>query len=138
MVAADGSGGAIVAWQDSRSNVDDDVYAQGIGGDGSTTTGVGPSRPPSNLVVGPGYPNPFTHEAFFDVTLDQESAVSVDVFDVAGRKVRSIDMKSIPTGATRLTFDGLDDRARALPSGVYFYRVHAGGESMTRKMVIAR
>jgi flagellar hook assembly protein FlgD len=72
------------------------------------------------------------------VTLEGDSPVSIEVFDVAGRKVRSIDMKSIPAGATRLTFDGLDDRARALPSGVYFYRVHAGGESMTRKMVITR
>jgi hypothetical protein len=31
-----------------------------------------------------------------------------------------------------------DDRGTALPSGVYFFRVHAGAESVTKKMVITR
>jgi hypothetical protein len=41
-------------------------------------------------------------------------------------------------GVWPLRFDGHDDHARALPSGVYFYRVRAAGETATRKLVIAR
>jgi hypothetical protein len=37
-----------------------------------------------------------------------------------------------------MRFDGHDDAGRLLPSGVYFYRVHAGAETVTEKMVIAR
>jgi hypothetical protein len=37
-----------------------------------------------------------------------------------------------------LSFDGRDDAGRLLPSGVYFYRVHANGTTVSRKMVIAR
>ena len=141
-IAADGTGGAIVAWQDLRNgnenNDDDDIYAQHVPGDGLIPTAVRPMMPAASLSVGASYPNPFTAETSFDVTLRKESAVSVDIFDAAGRRVRSIDVGRIPAGAARLTFNGHDDRARALPSGVYFYRVHAGGETVTKKMVIAR
>jgi flagellar hook assembly protein FlgD len=64
--------------------------------------------------------------------------VSIDVFDVAGHRVRSINERHVPAGASQLTFDGRDDHAHTLPSGVYFYRVHAGSETVTKKMVIAR
>lgn len=137
-IAGDGGGGAIVAWQDSRSGNDDDIYAQRVPADGLVPTAVRPITPAASLSVGASYPNPFAAETSFNVTLRRESPVSVEVFDAAGRRVRSIDMGRMLAGATRLTFDGLDGRAHALPSGVYFYRVHAGSETVTRKMVIAR
>ena len=141
-IAADGTGGAIVAWQDLRNgnvnNDDDDIYAQHVPGDGLIPTAVRPMTPTASFSVGASYPNPFTAETSFDLTLRNESAVSVEVFDAAGRRVRAIDMGRVRAGAARLTFDGRDDRAHALPSGVYFYRVHAGGETVTKKMVIAR
>lgn len=141
VLAADGTGGAIVAWQDLRNgnenNDDDDIYAQRVNA-GGFPTAVRPTTPAANLSVGESYPNPFTAETSFDVTLRGESAMSIEVFDAAGRRVRSIDMGRIPAGVTQLAFDGLDNRAHALPSGVYFYRVHAGSETVTKKMVIAR
>jgi len=141
-IAADGSGGAIVAWQDLRNgnenNDDDDIYAQHVPGDGLVPTAVRPMTPAARLSVSSGYPNPSSAATWFDVTLRSESTVSVEVFDVAGRRVRTIAMGRMHAGPARLTFDGLDDRARTLPSGVYFYRVHAGAETVTKKMVIAR
>ena len=141
-IAADGSGGAIVAWQDLRNgnenNDDDDIYAQHVPGDGLVPTAVRPMTPAARLSVSSGYPNPSSAATWFDVTLRSESTVSVEVFDVAGRRVRTIAVGRMHAGPARLTFDGLDDRAHMLPSGVYFYRVHAGTETVTKKMVIAR
>lgn len=141
-VAEDGAGGAIVAWQDLRNgnenNDDDAIYAQHVPGDGLIPTAVRSMTPAANLSVGASYPNPFTAETSFDVTLRNESALSIEVFDVAGRRVRAIDLGRVHAGPARLTFDGLDERAHALPSGVYFYRIRAGSETVTKKMVIAR
>jgi hypothetical protein len=137
-IVTDGAGGAIVAWQDVRNGNDDDIYAQHVSGNGAIPTVVTGMTPALSLIVGDNYPNPFAAETSFDLTTNRASAVSVEVFDAAGRKVRSIDMGRTPAGATRLAFDGLDDHAHALPSGVYFYRVHAAGETVTKKMVIAR
>jgi hypothetical protein len=139
-IISDGNGGAIVAWDDlaNEDDGDDDIYATRVSGNGAIPTAVRPVTPPANLSIGASYPNPFTAEMSLDVTLRNESAVSVEVFDVAGRRVRGTELGRVPAGPTRLTFDGLDDRKHALPSGVYFYRVHAGGDTVTKKIVIAR
>ena len=89
-------------------------------------------------MVGDNFPNPFSSMTTFNLTLHQESTVKADVFDVAGHRVRTIDLGHLGTGPAQLQFDGLADGNRALPSGVYFLRVRAGGEIATRKMVIAR
>jgi hypothetical protein len=126
------------AWQDFRIDVKGDIYSVRLQGSGTVPTGVGASTPPLSMTLSESYPNPFSAGAAFDLTLAHDAAVKVDVFDAAGRRVRSFDFGRLRAGATRLSFDGRDDDARALPSGVYFYRVRAGTETMTKKMVIAR
>jgi hypothetical protein len=64
--------------------------------------------------------------------------VTIDVFDVAGRRVRALEVKGAKAGWNRVPFAGRDDRDRPLASGVYFYRVKAAGATITKKMVIAR
>jgi hypothetical protein len=131
-------GGAIFTWQDFRNDIKGDVYAQRLQGSGTVPTGVGGTTPALSMAVGDNYPNPFSTRTAVTLTLGREAAVNVEVFDAAGRRVRAIDVGHRSAGAHALYFDGLDDRAGPLPSGVYFYRVHAGSESVTKKMVIAR
>ena len=138
IVASDGNHGAFITWTDRRSGSDDDVYGQHVDGSGQLITAVGGSVPAAHVVVGESRPNPFSDGMAVDVTLNRAAAVSIDVFDVAGHRVRTLNAGRLDAGVTRLTFDGRDDHAHALPSGVYFYRVHAGADVVTKKMVIAR
>ncbi|HET6462740.1 MAG TPA: T9SS type A sorting domain-containing protein, partial [Candidatus Krumholzibacteria bacterium] len=64
--------------------------------------------------------------------------VRVDIYDVAGRRVRNVLVPAREKGWNTLRISARDDRGAALPSGVYFYKVHAGSETVTKKMVIAR
>ena len=73
-----------------------------------------------------------------DLDLPADANVSVEVYDVAGREVRSIEAIPVSAGTRHMTFDGRDDEGRLLPSGVYFYRVTANNSTSTRKMVIER
>ena len=130
-------GGAIFTWQDFRSDVKGDVYAARFTGSGSTPSSVNGATP-SLVMLGENYPNPFSGATTFDLTLHQESTVKAEVFDVAGHRVRTMDMGHRGAGASQLVFDGLGERATPLPSGVYFLRVRAGSEIVTRKMVLAR
>ena len=57
---------------------------------------------------------------------------------MAGRRVGNVDVKGAAAGWTRVPFAARDGAGRALPSGVYFYRVRAGATTVTSKMVIAR
>jgi len=129
------SGGtnAFVTWQDRRSG-GWDIYAFVM----SVATGVGDTPALSALALGPNHPNPFLQGTTMNLDLPSQSDVSIDVFDVAGHRVRQSHLGRMSAGSREITFDGHDDTGRLLASGVYFYRVHAGSETVTKKMVIAR
>ena len=135
--ASDGAGGAIFGWSDDRSGTRQ-AYARRVNEDGHASTPVGDAPLALGLSIAPGYPNPFSSSTSFVVDLPIASAVQFDVFDVTGRRVRSAHAQHEAVGSRELTFDGRDDTGRLLPSGVYFYRVKAAGQTITRKMVIAR
>ncbi|HKW13461.1 MAG TPA: T9SS type A sorting domain-containing protein [Candidatus Krumholzibacteria bacterium] len=132
VVVRSGDGG-IVAWSDHR-NGNYDIYGQHIG---PLPTSVGGSRVPGPFVVDL-HPNPFSSQTEISVHLSHEATVEITIFDAAGRRVRVFDALHRPAGTSRLSFDGMDSSAQRLASGVYFCRVNAGGESVTRKLVIAR
>jgi hypothetical protein len=104
----------------------------------STPTGVGNTPPISALTVGPNHPNPFTGTTSLALGLPGASDVAIEVFDVAGRRVREQTLARQPAGWRTLAYDGRDDQGRPLPSGVYFYRVRTAAETVTRKIVITR
>ena len=65
---------------------------------------------------------------------------SLIVYDVAGRRVRTLVSETQSPGVDGFTatWDGRDDRGRAVATGVYFYRLVAGDYSQTRKMVLLK
>ncbi|HEU4365511.1 MAG TPA: T9SS type A sorting domain-containing protein [Candidatus Krumholzibacteria bacterium] len=131
LAVADGSGGAVLAWKDSRSG-NADLYAHRVDASGGTPTGAGgPLRVPG-LIVSPGYPNPFARTIRFDVGA-AGAAVTMEVFDAAGRRVARRALRG-----RGLSFDGRDDRGRPLAGGIYFCRFSADGVAVTRKIVLVR
>jgi hypothetical protein len=136
VIVSDGFGGAIVSWIDYRSGTTD-IYANRVSGGGAIPTAID-KTPALSLIAGNSYPNPFSTETAIELTLSEEQDVSVEIFDVAGRRVRAMNMGRVSAGTTPLRFDGRDELHNRLPSGVYFCRIHAGSETITRKMVIQR
>ena len=134
-ICPDGIGGAIVAWRDLREGNYWDVYAEHVNGSGPT--GVERTPLATSLRVS-NYPNPFTGDTTLQLSLPSASDVSVDVYDVAGRRVREYSFPRQVKGWSDLRIDDRDDHGKLLPSGVYFYRVQAGNGTVTKKMVIAR
>ena len=92
---------------------------------------------PRELTLLSNAPNPFQSETVFRVGAPAASAARIEVYDVAGRRVRSLETP-LSRGWQSVLFDGRDNAGNVLASGVYFYRVHAGGATVTKKMVIAR
>lgn len=104
----------------------------------AATTNAGDLPPIAALTVLQNRPNPFANETRLEVGLPAKSDVHVEIFDVAGHRVRDALLPARAKGWNDLRLDARDDRGAPLPSGVYFYKVHAGAETVTRKMVIAR
>jgi hypothetical protein len=83
------------------------------------------------------FPNPFNAVTTISFTLPQAGRVELNVFDVMGRRVRSVIGRTqgspLPAGEHRMEFQGGD-----LPSGIYFVRLAAGEKSVIRKMVLLK
>jgi hypothetical protein len=60
----------------------------------------------------------------------------LDVFDLQGRLVKTVADGDYPAGSQDLAWDGRDEGGRPVGSGVYFLRLDAGGEILTRKGVV--
>ena len=137
-IVSDGGAGAIVTWHDERSITSYDVYAQRIGPNGLVPTPVGDTPSFAGVSLSANFPNPFSDQTSMDLDLSADATVEVDVHDVAGRLVRRVRSLHASAGLHRMSFDGRDGAGRPLASGVYFYSVHAGGETRTRKLIISR
>jgi len=79
------------------------------------------------------YPNPFNPTTTISFDLPVKSFVTLKVFDILGREVAAIISEQLPAGTHIRKWD-----AGNLPSGVYFYRIHAGAFTQTKKLVILR
>ena len=91
----------------------------------------------------PNYPNPFNPETWIPYRLETASDVSLSIYDVSGRLVRTIDVGYQP--ARRYTnrsdaiyWDGRNTHGEHVASGVYVYRLTAGDYSASRRMVIVK
>ncbi len=84
-------------------------------------------------------PNPFNPWTSIRFELSQSDTVWMTVYDVSGRAVRRLLAGTlIPQGDQVVYWDGKDDEARSLPSGIYFYQLRAGDWSQTKRMMLMK
>lgn len=102
------------------------------------TTPIDNTPTPKQLVL-ESYPNPFNPATTIRFALPTSQAVSLAVYDVSGRLVRTLLNNSRkPAGFFETEWNGTDDRGRQVASGVYFFRLTAGSETLTRKAVLLK
>ena len=88
--------------------------------------------------MGYSVPNPANGESSVDYTLEVSQEVQIDVFDVAGRRVRNLESGVRPAGQNWVSWDGRMDDGHQAPSGVYFFRLQSGGAALTSRVVRVR
>jgi hypothetical protein len=88
---------------------------------------------PEKYSLSQNYPNPFNSTTTISYELPQESGVVLEVYDPLGRKIRTLVEGVRAAGIHQEHFD-----ARNLPSGVYVYRLTAGGFRDMRKLILIR
>ena len=83
-------------------------------------------------------PNPFRVSTRIDFALAREGLVALEVYDVKGRRVRTLLAESRGPGNHSAVWNGLDEGGREVSPGVYFYMLKADNQTTIRKMVLAR
>ena len=79
------------------------------------------------------YPNPFNPVTNLEFWISDLGFVSLKVFDVLGKEVKTLISEIKPTGFYEVEFDGSD-----LASGIYFYKLEAGNFFQTKRMILLR
>ncbi len=97
---------------------------------------------PQRFALYANFPNPFNPSTSIEYALPQAAKVELVIYDILGRPVRTLAANTLQSaGFYRLAWDGRDEAARAVASGVYLYRLRAAGETpfvQTRKMMLIK
>jgi hypothetical protein len=83
------------------------------------------------------YPNPASHGAAIGFRLAKEARVELELFDLAGHRVRTIDSRVFTAGDHSVAWDGTDQAGRRIPAGLYVVRMRAGSLETRRKLFVA-
>jgi hypothetical protein len=94
--------------------------------------------PRASLALHQNVPNPFNPTTSISFVLPVRSRVTLAVFDVEGRHVKTLVDGLIKGGATDATWDGTDARGNPVSSGVYLYRLSVGHKNLTKKMLLLK
>jgi hypothetical protein len=104
----------------------------------SPVTGIGEPPPPRRTALYQNVPNPFNPTTTIRFDLAKKSDVTLRIYDVAGRLVRTLVDGSLPRDRHAVLWDGLNDAGSQVASGVYFYRLVAGDFTEVKKMTILK
>jgi hypothetical protein len=97
-------------------------------------TGIdNPPTLPSAIVLYQNYPNPFNQATVIPFDLDTDRRVSLEIYDILGKRLMAIDAGRLSAGRHQLIWTS-DEVA----SGSYFYRLSAGDFSQTKKLTLLK
>jgi flagellar hook assembly protein FlgD len=93
---------------------------------------------PTEFSLGNNYPNPFNPTTKFVVAVPKAANVDIVVFDILGRKVRTLMSGETAAGYHTIEWNGLTDDYSPAASGIYFIRMMSGKFSDTKKMMLMK
>jgi hypothetical protein len=93
---------------------------------------------PQSFALRAPYPNPFNPSTTISFDLPKRGSVKLVVYDVLGREVRRLVDQEMSAGTHSVTWDGTDQSGHPAASGVYFFRMTAGGVEKSVKGVLLK
>ena len=126
--------GTMIIGAPEFSGQEDDMGTAFIYGEPSVATSVDERPKTSSFSLSPPYPNPFSSQTTFTVTSQSDGRTHIDVFDILGRKVKTIFQGQLSPGvSTSFEIDAPD-----LPAGLYILRVSNSKSTDSRRLIIAK
>ncbi len=84
------------------------------------------------------FPNPFNPATTIQYGVEKKGPVSLKIYDVSGRLVRTLVNSTMEAGDYRIVWDGRGEGGKNVASGVYFARIETPGFAKTKKLVLLR
>jgi len=128
------AGGTFECWVETGTADCADVYCSGTGDDVSGI-GIADGR---RFFLHQNYPNPFNPTTNISFSLPGETQANLSIYNIEGRLVRTLVNGTVEGGPHSVVWDGKDAQGNPVSTGVYLYRLSAGGNVMTRKMILLK
>tara|TARA_B100000029_G_scaffold516105_1_gene626910 strand:+ start:223 stop:4584 length:4362 start_codon:yes stop_codon:yes gene_type:complete len=93
---------------------------------------------PRKFALHPNYPNPFNPSTTISYDLSRETYVRITIYDITGKRIRTLINKSQSIGTKKIVWDGMDDFNRTVSGGVYLYSIEASEFRKTHKMLLLK
>ncbi|MDA9671874.1 T9SS type A sorting domain-containing protein, partial [bacterium] len=93
---------------------------------------------PVDFVLHQNYPNPFNPTTQIKYDLPSDSYVNISIYDVMGRKIKSLFNNNQTSGYHSLRWDATNDIGEGVSAGMYIYTIQAGEYRATKKMVLLK
>lgn len=97
------------------------------------STAVNESNIPGSFQLSQNYPNPFNPVTTINYGILVSGKVSLKVFDVLGREIKTIVDEIQQAGNHSVSFNGGN-----IPSGIYFYQLNSNNETLIKKMILLK
>jgi hypothetical protein len=133
-LGSDNRGGAVFVFWSSTAGGIRAQHTGRLGQVGVITSVEIANASPNSFELFPNYPNPFNSATNITFALSYPGNVTMAVYDILGRVVKTLTDEQLQPGAYTLTWD-----ASGVASGIYYYRMSTSdGRSLTRKMILLR
>jgi len=93
---------------------------------------------PKSFHLDQNYPNPFNPQTTIRFNLNRAEEVSLNIYDIQGKKIQNLIRGRYTSGIHRVIWDGRDEVGNKASSGVYLYVLQTQEEILTRKMIMVR
>ena len=93
---------------------------------------------PDKFALRQNYPNPFNPVTTLHYDLPENGLVNITIYDMLGRKVRTILNQQQDPGYKSLIWNATNDYGKPVSAGIYLYQIQAGEYISTKKMVLLK
>ncbi len=93
---------------------------------------------PNDIMLENNYPNPFNPSTVINFTLPEEMYISINIYNINGRCIKTIMNGNNKAGCSSVEWDGLDKNGNKVSSGIYFYELKASDLVYSKKMILLK
>jgi type IX secretion system substrate protein len=95
-------------------------------------------KPAKKYELAQNYPNPFNGFTTIPFELQKDGNVNITIYDVLGRKVKTLINKPYTFGKHSISWAGTDANSQNVSSGIYLYRIKSNNYSKTKRLLLLR
>jgi len=125
----------IITYSESVEFISDMVIGDGFNSFGLSRKAL---PAPVEYSLSDAYPNTFNPTTTLSFSVPVEGHISLNVYDMAGRLVRTLVDSNLNMGYHNMEWNGLDNTGHTVSSGMYIYSLRGEGVSITKKMVMMK